>query len=723
MGEARPDSGLAQIFFLSELAMSSIVKEFDPSSKTPGIAPVDPPAAPRLAEASANKTQPVALEVSVTVNGVRTVEDGSKREPFSEPTKTVLVFSNGAVIRLTATLSPGQLLFLTNEKTKKEVVCQVVKSKNYRNVSGYVELEFTEPVVGFWGMRFPNDRVGPAPVTQLPVATVPSVPPPPAPSITKVPAPPTALAPAPPAATSVSLVATPAAPSIAELPTSPAIFTPVPPEPLVSKPVELHIVKSEPVTLSSPEVSASILEPSSSPEQKWEREPESPEDIKLHTARLQEQLSSMLFSGTESDKNEPAPIAAAPVENESLPEIASKVIEISAEQFAPPMQTSPAQDIPHAATSSLEEESIKIPSWLEPLARNTIAPASTQELIDRTKGRLSIEEPETFPPAASDLIPPLELEQSPELRIPTFGSLLPMDENPDGSERAPGGSNKGMLIGALAAGVFLLAGAGFWYMKQQGGLPHPSAIQPSAAPTRAVASPVQQTPVTPAQTQTSSVIGTAEVSPSVTPAITVPILDASENSKSTDHVAPAASKVVQPAPIPLQPRSQAQLKPQPQPEPAKPSLGEIHLAAPKVNRQPGAQESGNGDPGLGLGNEQVVPNSDSMGGTLAVGSAKQPAAPPAPLPVGGDVNPAKLLSSVPPVYPSLARNQHVGGDVKIDALIDANGRVTSMNVLSGPTLLHQAAMDALRQWKYQPATLDGKSIPMHLTITIQFRLQ
>jgi protein TonB len=78
---------------------------------------------------------------------------------------------------------------------------------------------------------------------------------------------------------------------------------------------------------------------------------------------------------------------------------------------------------------------------------------------------------------------------------------------------------------------------------------------------------------------------------------------------------------------------------------------------------------------------------------------------------------------VSPVYPSLARNQHVGGDVKIDALIDANGRVTSMNVLSGPTLLHQAAMDALRQWKYQPATLDGKSIPMHLTITIQFRLQ
>src|SRR5260370_29121138 len=105
------------------------------------------------------KQQPVALEVPVSVTGARAMEGSEKREPFSEPTKTVLVFGNGAVTRLSSSVAPGQLLFLTNEKTKKEVVCQVVKSKNYRNVSGYVELEFTEPVVGFWGMRFPGDRI------------------------------------------------------------------------------------------------------------------------------------------------------------------------------------------------------------------------------------------------------------------------------------------------------------------------------------------------------------------------------------------------------------------------------------------------------------------------------------------------------------------------------------------------------------------------------------
>jgi periplasmic protein TonB len=155
----------------------------------------------------------------------------------------------------------------------------------------------------------------------------------------------------------------------------------------------------------------------------------------------------------------------------------------------------------------------------------------------------------------------------------------------------------------------------------------------------------------------------------------------------------------------------------------KPGLGEIHLASPKVNRPVASPESGAAEPGLVFNGDQPTGAGDSMGGDLAAGSVKQPSAPVEPLPVGGDVRPAKLLSSVPPVYSSLARSQHVTGDVKIDALIDANGHVTSTKVISGPTLLHQAAVDALRKWKYQPATLDGEPVPMHLTVTLQFRLQ
>src|SRR5580700_10753538 len=128
-------------------------------------------ARPTSGAEEANKPQPVPLEVPVTVNGARTVEGSDKREPFSESTQTVLVMHNGAVIRLNSTVTAGQLLFLSNDKTKKEVVCQVVKSKNYRNVSGYVELEFTEPVPGFWGMRFPGERVTAPPSAPAPAAT------------------------------------------------------------------------------------------------------------------------------------------------------------------------------------------------------------------------------------------------------------------------------------------------------------------------------------------------------------------------------------------------------------------------------------------------------------------------------------------------------------------------------------------------------------------------
>ena len=81
------------------------------------------------------------------------------------------------------------------------------------------------------------------------------------------------------------------------------------------------------------------------------------------------------------------------------------------------------------------------------------------------------------------------------------------------------------------------------------------------------------------------------------------------------------------------------------------------------------------------------------------------------------------VSAVLPGYPLLAKNQHLEGDVRVDAVIDVNGRVTATKAVSGPVLLQQAAVDALRQWKYRPATLDGKPVPMHLSVTIRFRVR
>jgi protein TonB len=65
----------------------------------------------------------------------------------------------------------------------------------------------------------------------------------------------------------------------------------------------------------------------------------------------------------------------------------------------------------------------------------------------------------------------------------------------------------------------------------------------------------------------------------------------------------------------------------------------------------------------------------------------------------------------------------VEGDVTLDALIDETGRVTRVRTIYGPDLLQQAAAAAVRQWKYEPATLGGNAVPMHLTVTVKFRMR
>ena len=100
--------------------------------------------------------EPVALETVVVATGARPGNAGAKRELFTEETRTVLVFEKGAVIRLSAAVADGQLLFLTNKKTGKEVVTQVARKRSFRPTSCYVDLEFTEASPGFWGIEFPK---------------------------------------------------------------------------------------------------------------------------------------------------------------------------------------------------------------------------------------------------------------------------------------------------------------------------------------------------------------------------------------------------------------------------------------------------------------------------------------------------------------------------------------------------------------------------------------
>lgn len=102
------------------------------------------------------RPNPVALETMVNVTGAKASGDSSAGDLFSEDTTTVLVFKDGAVIRLSAGVRVGQLVFLTNKKSNDEVVCQVLRKKSQKSTWCFVELQFTEERENFWGVAFPE---------------------------------------------------------------------------------------------------------------------------------------------------------------------------------------------------------------------------------------------------------------------------------------------------------------------------------------------------------------------------------------------------------------------------------------------------------------------------------------------------------------------------------------------------------------------------------------
>jgi protein TonB len=95
-----------------------------------------------------------------------------------------------------------------------------------------------------------------------------------------------------------------------------------------------------------------------------------------------------------------------------------------------------------------------------------------------------------------------------------------------------------------------------------------------------------------------------------------------------------------------------------------------------------------------------------------------------PIRIGGEVVAPEKISDVKPIYPDIARKARVQGVVIIEAIIDKNGTVTDARTLRGlPMGVSEAALDAVRKWKYRPATLNGRPVAVYLTVTVTFTLQ
>ena len=80
------------------------------------------------------------------------------------------------------------------------------------------------------------------------------------------------------------------------------------------------------------------------------------------------------------------------------------------------------------------------------------------------------------------------------------------------------------------------------------------------------------------------------------------------------------------------------------------------------------------------------------------------------------------LARVTPEYPKAARSARVAGDVVVELVIDEKGNVESVRVVSGHALLHQAAIEAARQWKFKPTLLNNAPVKVTGILTFRFTL-
>ena len=90
--------------------------------------------------------------------------------------------------------------------------------------------------------------------------------------------------------------------------------------------------------------------------------------------------------------------------------------------------------------------------------------------------------------------------------------------------------------------------------------------------------------------------------------------------------------------------------------------------------------------------------------------------------VGGNVQAAKLIRQPKPTYPPLAKQARIQGTVRFNAVIGKDGTIQNLTLVSGHPLLIPSAQDAVRQWVYQPTTLNGEPVEVVTTIDVNFTL-
>ncbi len=115
-----------------------------------------------------------------------------------------------------------------------------------------------------------------------------------------------------------------------------------------------------------------------------------------------------------------------------------------------------------------------------------------------------------------------------------------------------------------------------------------------------------------------------------------------------------------------------------------------------------------------------IPDTDMI---FDIPGGPPPVAPQGPIMVAGDVKKPVKISGASPVYTEVARKARIEGTVIVQAIIDKSGTVKNVEILKGlPMGLDKSAMNAVKGWRFEPATLNGKPVDVYYNLTVNFKL-
>ncbi len=689
----------------------------DTTAQRPAAQPAKPAAAPGV------RADAVSVEVPVRVYGSRITQVPGQSEPNSEPfeeqTSTMIVFPQGAVLRMSTSVNVGQMLVVTNTKSKADAICRVVKVRTFSNTQGYVEVEFTTAQPNYWTVRFPSD--GPAPPAAAPAAPAnaavpakpaeapkPSVAPPA--RVAPVTATPAAQAPKPVAPIAPAVVPTAPA-SVAQTPQPVAPVAPVvvaPPQivvPLAPRAVA-PVAKIEPPVMAPP---APIAAAPVAPADRAAPEVED-EDLDTILSRLSPE----------------APVSAPPLTN------APSLDAIFSAKPAQPIASSPVIAVAPKPAIAIDFPAVPpaapVPSLtLSELRGDSIAEASTasddtevieQDAILKHAGtEPAVEAPRrtfgSFSGGASltggsSLASPTVVQSAADVsssRADSSSSTIGADY------AAPPKQNHFLMIAACVGVLALMAGGGVFYSRisaagSKAAAPAPSASRPaSASESELTGETSEQTTLrNTAAANNASAPAAASIPAAVAPVATnstpvqsnpdLNVTPSSTRSRAASNA--AAAKAI---------ANVVDASANAHPVAAQRTDADAPSAAPAIDAP--SSFSGNALSG-------VVSSSD--GAALKVPEIHVEG----PVRVGGNVQEPQLISHVMPVYPLTAKEAGIQGDVVIQTTIDQKGNVVNTRVVSGPMMLRGPALDALKRWKYAPSTLNGQPISVQMSVTVKF---